>query len=151
MYRRANTMATGILADKRESGIGLTDHEFVGRLERVYRRAGAEDLVVLISNGDSPPCPATGATLREWSSVIVAMEYRGHWVKVGMVLGEMSSKNSASTTELISGPYPFEHCRESDLPHGAIYAHAQESMARGKRIFEVGTFRRGGRLGIREL
>src|SRR5580658_10252361 len=63
MYRRAAKMAREILAE--EPLVGL-DHEFVGRLERKFRRAGAEDLVIQVI-GDS---------------VSVAMEYRGHWVKI---------------------------------------------------------------------
>jgi hypothetical protein len=79
MYRRAAKMAREILAG--EPPIGL-DHEFVGRLERKFRRAGAEDLVVLVTNGDTAPQPPRGLTLGAASSVSVAMEYRGHWVKI---------------------------------------------------------------------
>jgi len=44
--------------------------------------AGAEDLIVLVSNGGSVPAPPTGATLDEHFTVSVAMEYRGHWVRL---------------------------------------------------------------------
>jgi Xaa-Pro aminopeptidase len=82
MYARAEKLAREILAAEMPHAAGLTDHEFVGRLERSYRRAGAEDLVVLIANGKTSPAPATGAMLRAGFGVSVALEYRGHWVRL---------------------------------------------------------------------
>jgi hypothetical protein len=86
MYARAEKLAREILAAEMPAAAGLIDHEFVGRLERSYRRAGAEDLVVLIANG-TQPAPARGAELRPGFGVSVALEYRGHWVRLGMGLG----------------------------------------------------------------
>ena len=82
MDARAAQMAQEGLDAEMAYGAGLTDHEFVGRLERRLRRAGAEDLVILVSNGDTVPAPAKGQTLREGFGVSVALEYRGHWAKV---------------------------------------------------------------------
>lgn len=82
MYRHAAKMAREILREELRAAVGLIDHEFVGRLERKYRTAGVEDLVVLVTNGDTPPVPPIGSTLTPSFSVSVAMEYRGHWVKI---------------------------------------------------------------------
>jgi Xaa-Pro aminopeptidase len=81
MYRRASAMAREVLEQEMPAGVGLVDHEFVGRLERKCRRAGAEDLIVLVTNGVTPPAPPTGAILNENFSVSVALEYRGHWAR----------------------------------------------------------------------
>ena len=82
MRRKAATMVDEILRDEIPNGAGIVDHHFVGRLERRFRRAGAGDLIVLVSNGSSVPAPPTGATLDEHFTVSVAMEYRGHWVSL---------------------------------------------------------------------
>ena len=82
MHRRAERMAHEILVAELPKGIGLTDYQFSGLLERAFRRAGAEDLVLLFSTGDSAPCPARGAMLGDEYSVAVALEYRGHWARV---------------------------------------------------------------------
>ena len=63
------------------NGVGLTDYQFSGRWNG-FRRAGAEDLVLLFSTGDSAPRPARGAMLGDKYSVSVAPEYRGHWARV---------------------------------------------------------------------
>jgi Xaa-Pro aminopeptidase len=82
MQRRAAEMADEILTAELPKGAGLTDYQFSGLLEREFRRAGAEDLVLLFSTGDSPPQPARGVMLGDRYSVAVALEYRGHWARV---------------------------------------------------------------------
>ena len=82
MRRRAEQMAREILAAELPNGAGLTDYQFSGRLERAFRRAGAEDLVLLFSTGESAPRPARGTMLGDRYSVAVALEYRGHWARV---------------------------------------------------------------------
>ena len=82
MHRRAEQMAREILTAEMPKGIGLTDYQFSGVLERAFRRAGAEDLVLLFRTGDSAPRPARGAMLGDRYSVAVALEYRGHWARV---------------------------------------------------------------------
>jgi Xaa-Pro aminopeptidase len=82
MHRRAARMAREILTAEMPKGVGLTDYQFSGLLERAFRRAGAEDLVLLFSTGDSAPRPARGAMLGDKYSVAVALEYRGHWARV---------------------------------------------------------------------
>ena len=82
MQRRAAEMAREILMAELPKGVGLTDYQFSGRLERAFRRAGAEDLILLFGTGDSAPRPARGAMLGDQFSVAVALEYRGHWARV---------------------------------------------------------------------
>ncbi len=79
MYRHAAKMARDILAEELPRGLGLVDHEFVGRLER-NKAARAWNLS--LTNGDTPPIPPNGSTLEQSFSVSVGMEYRGHWVKI---------------------------------------------------------------------
>jgi len=82
MHRRAEKMAREILTAELPKGAGLTDYQFSGLLERAFRRAGAEDLVLLFSTGGSVPRPARGTMLGDRYSVAVALEYRGHWARV---------------------------------------------------------------------
>lgn len=82
MHQRAEQMAREILTAELPKGAGLTDYQFSGILERAFRRAGAEDLVLLFSTGDAAPRPARGAILGDRYSIAVALEYRGHWARV---------------------------------------------------------------------
>lgn len=143
MHRHAAKMAREILQEELSSGLGLVDHEFVGQLERRFRRAGAEDLVILVTNGDSPPLPPNGSILKPSFSVSVALEYRGHWVKVALPYGGVSTEVAGVKTELLSGPYPYETCTLADLPLGSIFALVTESRVEGKRIFHGDTYRQG--------
>jgi hypothetical protein len=139
MYRRAAKMAREILAEESPAGL---DHEYVGRLERAYRRAGAEDLVVLVTNGDTVPLPPHGLKLGTTSSVSVAMEYRGHWVKI---VGQrfQPAAGLPPGVQILSGPYPYEYCRLSDLKPGSIFAAVTETTIDGKRTFSGDTYRQG--------
>jgi hypothetical protein len=83
MYTFAASMAREGLNKEIRKAPGLIDYEFVAKLERIYRRAGAEDVVIRLANGETPPGPACGAVITKTTSVWVAMEYRGHWVKIG--------------------------------------------------------------------
>lgn len=82
MHARAKAIAREVLTEELPKGTGLTDYQFSGRLERAFRRAGAEDLVLLFSTGDGAPRPARGDMLGAKFSVAVAMEYRGHWARL---------------------------------------------------------------------
>jgi hypothetical protein len=139
MYRRAAKMAREILAEESPSGL---DHEFVGRLERRYRRDGAEDLVILVTNGDTPPQPPKGLTLGATSSISVAMEYRGHWVKI-VGSGFQPAAGILPGVQLLSGLYPYEYCHFSDLKPGAIFASVTELKVDSKRLFQGDTYRLG--------
>ena len=84
-------------------------HASVGRLEREYRRAGAEDLMIRVKRraGDAA------------YSVQVALEYCGHWVKVTRAhapaeeLGGLracfeSARERGGYRENLAGPQPYE-------------------------------------------
>jgi hypothetical protein len=136
MYRHAAKMAREILRGEIPAGL---DHEYVGRLERKFRRAGAEDLVVLATNGDTAPQSPKGLTLGATSSISVAMEYRGHWVKI-VGPGFQPGAGLPPGVQILSGPYPYEYRRSQDLKPGAIFAAVTESTIDGKRIFEGDSF-----------
>jgi len=82
MRDRAEQIASEILTAEMPKGVGLTDYQFSGRLERAFRRAGAEDLVLLFSTSDAAPRAAHGGMLGDKYTVAVALEYRGHWARV---------------------------------------------------------------------
>jgi Xaa-Pro aminopeptidase len=93
MHRRAAQMARDGVAAELSTGVGVLDYEFVGRLERRLRRAGAEDLAILLSNGSAAPAAATGQTLQPGYSVCVDLEYRGHWERIVYRHGAEASEN----------------------------------------------------------
>ena len=70
MRRKTAAMARSILADELPKGVRGVDHHFVGILERRFRKAGAEDLITLVTNGDSVPAPPAGKTLAELREMI---------------------------------------------------------------------------------
>ncbi|MGH9785481.1 MAG: hypothetical protein ACRD88_14990 [Terriglobia bacterium] len=156
MRRRAAELARKILAEqlaKDGGGVGAPDYHLVGRLERALRRAGAEDLVILLSNGRTVPVPARGAMLQEGFSVTVAMEYRGHWVKLSRPRATSSVTQSLHYrwesllrdlqrpadlpiyTEILSGPYPYQFCDRFELRPGELFAFHVEFSAGGQRLF----------------
>jgi hypothetical protein len=141
MYRRAAKLAREILEGEMPQGLGSIDHKFVGRLELKFRREGAEDLVILVSNGDTPPLPPTGATLGDSFSAAIALEYRGHWVKVSRCHAGVTGTGSESKIELLSGPYPYEFCDRADLGDGAVFALHREFEDHGKRLFHSDSWR----------
>jgi hypothetical protein len=104
MHRRARQMAwEGLIAEIPPRLGPMVDYELVGNLERRLRRAGAEDLVVLVTNGDTAPAPAKGQTLREEFSVSLALEYRGHWAKIAHPHGGGGGRQE-TRLETVSGP-----------------------------------------------
>jgi hypothetical protein len=143
MYRHAAKMAREILTDELPGGAGKSGHEFAGQLERRYRHAGAEDLVILLANGLTAPAPASGLPLGPSFSVSVAMEYRGHWVKIARTLVGLPLESAGSTLELLSGPYPYEACGAAAVTPGALFAEVTEYRVDGNRIFHGDSFRMG--------
>jgi creatinase/prolidase-like protein len=133
MRRKAAALAKQILEEEIPNAIGLTDHQFVGTLERRFRRAGAEDLIVLTTNGHNAPAPPCGVTLEENFSVSIALEYRGHWVRVTLAHGPAQQLRnitaSAATSEQLDGSYPYE------IGSGRIQASCFQYKHNGKRIF----------------
>ena len=145
MHRRAALLAREILAaEVTRAAIGLTDHELTGRLERRLRRAGAEDLVVLICDGRTVPLPATGKKINENSSATVALEYNGHWVKlsrnvdnVSSVLPPPSAAEADIHRELLSGRYPWEGLASNDAARNIITS-IQVMIRRGENRLYYG-------------
>jgi hypothetical protein len=139
MYRRAIQMAREVLEQESPHITGVSGYEFASRLERKLRRAGAEDLIILLTNGDTAPRPPQALALSENFSVVLALEYRGHWVKLARTAAEPSSVSVHQTFfENLSGPYPFEQA-ESET---AVFAIMQEFRAGNARLFEGDTFHR---------
>lgn len=138
MYRHAAKMARDGLAEELGQGSGLTDYEFTSRLERKFRRAGAEDLVILVTNGQSVPAPARGQTLGSDFSVALALEYRGHWAKIARSASGRDPFPTRLHVETLSGPYPYEVSGRLETP--AILAIRFESRTEGLRLFHGDTY-----------
>jgi len=161
MHRRAAQLARRVLAEEFQKAAGCVDHQFAGRLERAFRRAGAEDLVILMTNGQTSPAPPTGRKIGEQSSVMVALEYRGHWIKLSrphpssIVAASLESLfrnsikdsgaglNTSVYLESLSGPFPYESCEQADLATGKLFALHIELQADNHRLFYGDTCRRG--------
>jgi hypothetical protein len=150
MYRQAARAARAVLEEEVTSRVvGLRDYEFVGRLERNFRRAGAEDLVVLVSDGRTVPLPPSGKQLLPCSSVTVALEMNGHWAKLsrnvaGVSCGLPPTDGSTTHVEKLSGPYSWE-CM-STPEEGAVIALQVEINRGSDRLFfgDTGVHSRGG-------
>jgi hypothetical protein len=109
MRRRAASLARQILEERLPSGAGALDHHFAGSLERAFRRAGAEDLVIRLSSGGGSPAPAKGARLHDRYSVAIALEYCGHWVKVTRPSAGAETLRSRFDAALASGEGHIEN------------------------------------------
>jgi hypothetical protein len=135
MRRKAFSLAVQILKEEIPNGVGVSDHQFVGGLERRFRRAGAEDLIVLLTNGRTVPAPPAGAILEENFSVSVAMEYRGHWVRISRPHGSaellkvIAAKAASQSGECLDGAYPYE------WRMGKLMALHTDYNHNGKRLF----------------
>jgi hypothetical protein len=109
MRRRAATLARKVIEDQLADAGGSIGNAFVGLLEREFRMAGAEDLVIRVRPGSA----------RAYS-VAVALEYCGHWVKVTRahaspeVVAALRENFGKSLTsgdgyrENLAGPQPYE-------------------------------------------
>jgi hypothetical protein len=141
MRRKAVAMAREILDAELNGGVGQTDHQLVGRLERRFRAAGAEDLITLVTNGDGVPAPASGVRLERNYSVSLALEYRGHWVRLSRPHDYACSpewlieEDVAANVENLSGSYPYECISRSSLRSGSIFAVHVSRPAGAKQIF----------------
>lgn len=126
MHRRARQMACEGLLPEISPRLGpVLDYELVGNLERRLRRAGAEDLVILVTNGETAPAPAKGQTLREGFSVSLALEYRGHWAKIARHNRFGLWRRHETRLETVSGP---------------VVAQFLEIPDNGRRLFHGDTF-----------
>ena len=138
MYRHAAKLAREGLMEELAKGAGMLDYEFVGLLERKFRRAGAEDLVILLTNGESVPVPASGATLNQDYSISLALEYRGHWIKLARSASTREPAPVHIHVENLSTSYPFAPSERLETP--AILALRFESQSRGVRRFHGDTY-----------
>jgi hypothetical protein len=138
MYRRTAKIARDGLTEELARGVGLTDYEFASRLERKFRRAGAEDLVILVTNGQAAPAPPRGEALGANFSVALAVEYRGHWVKIARSASGRDPFPTRLHVETLSGPYPYEVTGRLETP--AILAIRFESRTEGLRLFHGDTY-----------
>src|SRR5262249_21902211 len=129
MRVRAMAMANRSLEEEIPNAVGLVGHHFGGRLERRFRRAGAEDRSGLVTKGNTVPARASGVTLEGSFSVSIALEYRGHWVRASRVQGEVNEPTRRVFEEQLDGSYPYES------GSGKIVARHCEYDRNGKRIF----------------
>jgi len=153
MRRKAATLARQVLAEEMPTGVGRPDHRLVGRLERRLRREGVEDLITLVTNGDAAPAPPMGALLRESFSVSLAVEYRGHWVRLARpnleeALLRCKSLFDATLTrpqagpalfEDLSGSYPYECMDVAALKPGSLVAVNIDFEHARRRFFYADT------------
>src|SRR5262249_33727949 len=132
--RKAATLAAQILDEEIPKAISRVDHHFVGTLERRLRRAGAEDLIVLVTNGRTVPAPPSGSALEENFSVSIALEYRGHWIRVSRTHGrELAPTPGTSISERLDTGYPYE------VGDGTMKCEHREYNHNGKRLFQGDT------------
>jgi hypothetical protein len=157
MRRHAAKLAREIVAEELPAAVGTLDYQFVGRLEIKLRRAGAEDLVILLTNGSAVPGPAQGTVLADGFSVAVAIEYRGHWVKLARTQSSAGAAKSMQSQferiaknlefpegvpvclENLSGPYPYAAQDPSELSPGSVFALGVEFRVNGSRLFHGDT------------
>jgi Xaa-Pro aminopeptidase len=158
MHGRAARMAREVLekelsAAPSSTGPAQTDHQLTGRLELLLRRAGAEDVVILVSDGQGPPIPAEGRSVGPHTSVVVAIEYNGHWAKVtrnvaGVTSGLSSLGGVAQLREILSGPYSWENV--DDTATAAVISLQLEIRAEDRHFYYGDTCLQG-KEGLRVL
>jgi hypothetical protein len=134
LRRKAADITTRILDEELSKAVGLVDYRFVGALERRLRRAGMEDLIVLVTNGRTVPAPPTGIMLEQNFSVSLAVEYRGHWVRLSRTHALPSGLvPTLEVTERLDSSYPYVSGA------GSITARHLEYSHNGKRLFHGDT------------
>ena len=96
-------------------------------------------MVILVSAGQGAPVPAWGAAVGPHTSVVVAIEYNGHWAKVTRnVAGVTSTLPPArgglkELREILSGPYSWENVDNSQTR--AVVSLQLEIRARNQRLY----------------
>ncbi|MBZ5697457.1 MAG: hypothetical protein LAN18_02800 [Acidobacteriia bacterium] len=156
-------MVRRILETELPRGPAKTDFTLAGRLERAFRRAGIEDLLLLFSDGNTTPAPARGTELTDVFSVVVAAEYRGYWVRLARTqaaapsvkqarerfeevlrkLGREKVSPAQVCLRNISGSYPYESTTAAALSEGLIFSADVEVPINGTRLFYGDTCRLG--------
>jgi hypothetical protein len=119
----------------------------------VLRRAGAEDVVILVSDGQGPPIPAEGRPVGPHTSVVVAIEYNGHWAKVTRNVAGVTPSLTAlgGVTQLrenLSGPYSWE---DIDGTATAAIISVQLQISANDRQFYYGDTCLQSKQGLRVL
>ncbi len=141
MHRRSAKLARAALeAELGNGAVGLTDYQVTGRLERTLRRAGAEDVFVLISDGRTPPLPARGQVFGRQSSVTVALEYNGHWAKVsrnaaGLVVPLPPTQGETVHLQTLSRACGWEGVDQTEVAPGALVSLQVEINRDGNRLY----------------
>jgi hypothetical protein len=149
MHARAARMAREVLEKGLPGSKARTDTELTGHLERLLRLAGAEDVVVLVSDGTGPPVPAFGSAIRPLTSVVVAIEHNGHWAKVTRNLaGVTSGPGVTELREILSGPYSWETFDDPATP--AVISLQLQINTRSRTLYHGDTYLQG-REGLRIL
>lgn len=163
MWRKGVSITRRILETELSRGPAETDLRLAGRLERNFRRAGMEDLLLLFSSGEAVPGPARGAKLGDIFSVVVAAEYRGFWVRVARAQAALADikhvregfeevlrklgREELDPTQVcvrnISGSYPYEYAAGAALRKGLIFSADVEVPINGIRLFYGDTCRLG--------
>jgi hypothetical protein len=133
MHARAAQMAREVLERELTQVEARTDHELTGRLERQLRLAGAEDVIILISDGKGPPVPAAGRAIGQHTSVVVAVEHNGHWAKVTRNVARLTGGGQNELREILSGPYSWETLEDTKIP--AVVSQQLEITADNRRLF----------------
>ena len=140
MHARAARMAREVLEKELPAAVAgaQNDYELTGRLERLLRRAGAEDVVILVSDGQGPPIPAYGAPVGPHTSVVVAIEYNGHWAKVtrnvpGVTSDLPAGEGVTQLREILSGPYSWENVDDAATP--AVVSLQLELRAKNQHLY----------------
>lgn len=159
MWRTGVSMVRRILETELARGPAGTDFMLAGQLERAFRGAGIEDLLLLFSDGSTAPGPAQGSQLGDTFSVVVAAEYRGCWVRVARTqaapqsVKQMQERFEEALTKLgpekrvqvcvrsMSGSYPYEYT--AVLSAGLVFSADVEAPIGGARLFYGDTCRLG--------
>ena len=146
MHSRAARMAREVLGKELANAKAQTDHELTGQLELQLRRAGAEDVVVLVSDGTGTPVPPCGSAVRPHTSVVVAIEHNGHWAKVTRNVAGVTSSLPArgdvtELREILSGPYSWETIGDAATP--AVISLTLQIQARDQTLYYGDTYLQG--------
>ena len=146
MHARAARMAREVLEKELPTAKARTDHELTGQLELQLRRAGAEDVVVLVSDGTGTPVPPCGSAVRPHTSVVVAIEHNGHWAKVTRNVAGVTSSLPArgdvtELREILSGPYSWETIGDAATP--AVISLTLQIQARDQTLYYGDTYLQG--------
>ena len=163
IWRKSISIARRTLETELLGAPAETDFRLAGRLERAFRRAGIEDLLLLFSDGRAVPGPARGTKLGDIFSVVVVAEYRGSWVRVARAqappadirrmrerfegvlskLGREKLDSAQVCVRNISGSYPYEYAAGAALAKGLIVSADVEVSVNGVRLFYGDTCRVG--------